>query len=519
MNKCSKKLGINFDLKFSDIQSVNPSFDSAKIAIAYAGRNRNMSSISKEAFEAALPTIKNVPLVGRYIEDEDDFGAHDIRVVVKGDEFDVQNATVPFGVIPESASQWWEEITEEDGTVRDYLFTDCLLWKRQPGYKCLANQNKWHQSMEIDLNKYLVDQDGYCVIEDFTYTAFCILGNSVEPCFESASVQLTSDAAVSVYKQQFSLMLDDLKREFGAKEVAFNSKEENTMKMTNEVREAILAEFNIKLEDLSFELTDDMTEEELREKLTNENKGPEPTPEIDPAEKNNSDEIEEVDVQDLKGDVADLPIDAQETPIIDNPVDAGSVQQSYAATYGQKRDAIRNALPYGENVCSWLMDFDDVYAYFEVTTYTEDSYEENNYRAKYIYDSQTMTASISDQEPIVCRWLTIEENAKIDADRDLLAELQAFKAEHLAAEHRAAVDAALEEFADMNGNEEFEALKEIAYELETIEALKKECYAIKGKFSYSKPEKATKTNVKVPIAVVEKKSDPVGDLFAVYGKK
>jgi hypothetical protein len=164
-------------------------------------------------------------------------------------------------------------------------------------------------------------------------------------------------------------------------------------------------------------------------------------------------------------------------------------------------------------------DFDDVYAYFEVTTYTEDSYEENNYRAKYIYDSQTMTASISDQEPIVCRWLTIEENAKIDADRDLLAELQAFKAEHLAAEHRAAVDATLEEFADMNGNEEFEALKEVAYELETIEALRKECYAIKGKFSYSKPEKVNKTNVKVPITVVEKKSDPVGDLFAVYGKK
>lgn len=512
MNERSKKLGINFSLTFQDIQNVNPSFDSAKIAIAYAGKNRNMSSISKEAFEAALPTIKNVPLVGRYIEDEDDFGAHDIRVVVKGDEFDVQNATVPFGVVPESASQWWETVTEKDGTVRDYLFTDCLLWKRQAGYACLANQGKWNQSMEIDLNKYIVDNDGYCVIEDFVFTAFCILGNSVEPCFESASVQLTSEAAVSVYKQQFALMLDDLKKEFGT------NKEEKPMVMSIETRDAILAEFNVKLEDLNFELTDEMTEADFREKLAAFVEAPaaEPVADPEPAGEPEGEPAEPVAEPVADPEPATDPAPAEPAA---EPAPADFTKNTYAATYGQMRDAIRNALPHGENLYSWLMDFDDTYAYFEVTTYTEDNYEEKHYRAKYVYDNQAMSASIGEHEPIVCRWLTLEENAKIDSDRDLLAELQAFKNDQLAAQHRANVDATLEAFSDLEGNEEFEALKQNAYSIESIDALKKECYAIKGKFAYAKPEKSNKNPVKVPISSAGNVSDPVGDLFAMYGKK
>lgn len=514
MNKRSKKLGINFDLKFKDIQNVNPSFDSAKIAIAYSGRNRNMSSISKEAFEAALPTIKNVPLVGRYIEDEDDFGAHDIRVVVKGDEFDVQNATVPFGVVPESASQWWEQVTEEDGTVRDYLFTDCLLWKRQPGYACLANQGKWHQSMEIDLNKYVVDNDGYCVIEDFVYTAFCILGNSVEPCFESASVQLTSDAAVSVYKQQFSLMLEDLKSEFGTQEVIFNHEEEPKM-LTNEIIEAILAEFNVKLEDLSFEVTEDMTEEELREKLT-------AAAETSVIEEIVDDSVAEEPAADpAETEVIEESVEEHEEHVDEVIEESVSGTENFAYTYEQRRQAIQNALPCDENTYSWLMDFDDTYAYFEMHVWNDGDVTESYNRVSYMIDDASMTAAIgSEYEPIICKWLTMEENARIEADRELLAELQAFRDDRLTAEHHDAVDAVLIDFDDLSENTEFEALRANAYSFEDVEDLRKECYAIRGKFAVVKPKENNKTNVKVPIGVAhDKKNDPVGDLFARYGKK
>lgn len=509
MNNCSKKLGINFDLTFQDIKNVNPSFDSAKIAIAYEGKNRNMSSISKEVFETALPTIKNVPLVGRYIEDEDDFGAHDIRVVVKGDEFDVQNATVPFGVVPESAEQWWEEVTEEDGTVRNYLFTDCLLWKRQPGYECLANQKKWHQSMEIDLNKYVVDAEGYCVIEDFTYTAFCILGNSVEPCFESASVQLTSDAAVSIYKQQFALMLADLKDEASKAETYVE--EEPVVKITAEARDRILAEFNIKLEDVSFELTDDMTEEEFRTALT---EMAEATPVEDPAPAEGTENPTEAPVEEPAETPNGEPVVEAEppTPVVE--------QKSFSATYNQKRQALQNSLPVSDNVYCWLMDFDDSYVYYEQIEFADDDRTEINLRASYVFDIDTLSAQISsDTEIIICKWLTLEENAKVEADRALLEELKTFKQERLQADHENEIDLAVEEFADLEGIEEFETLKANAYSFENADALRKECYAIKGKREYAKPDNQNKKTVRVPIGVTVSGNDPVEALFATFSKK
>ena len=73
--------------KFSirEISDINPSFALAKVAIAYAGRNRNYTSISKEVFEKAIPSLFNCPLVGRYDPELDDFGSHDIRIVQTDD--------------------------------------------------------------------------------------------------------------------------------------------------------------------------------------------------------------------------------------------------------------------------------------------------------------------------------------------------------------------------------------------------------------------------------------------------
>ena len=46
-----KNIYLDFDLRFQEIKELNPSFDIAKIAVAYHGRNRNRSFISKEVFE------------------------------------------------------------------------------------------------------------------------------------------------------------------------------------------------------------------------------------------------------------------------------------------------------------------------------------------------------------------------------------------------------------------------------------------------------------------------------------
>lgn len=218
-----RKLGINFELNFNEIIQANKSFKKAKCAIAYAGKNRNRSYISKETFEAALPSIKNIPLVGNYDIEKNQLGSHDLRIVTDSEgQAKLINATVPFGVVPESANQWWEEVNGID-----YLWTDVLLWDRSPITEFVVNNRKVAQSMEINVfdDKYEILEDGVCKINEFQFEALCAIG--VEPCFESANIQIAQNYVLSDYAKQFSMLLNDLKE--------FNEEGEIDLKKKNSV--------------------------------------------------------------------------------------------------------------------------------------------------------------------------------------------------------------------------------------------------------------------------------------------
>ena len=206
----NKKLKLDFEMTIFDVVDLNKSFASAKVLIAYTGRNRNYSDIGKQAFIDALPSIKNIPIVGRYDVDKDDFGGHDIKVINKEDGIDIVNTTIPFGVVPESANQWFETRIV-DGEEKECLFTDVVLWKRQHGYEHIASVGTLGQSMEINIDSYVVDSDGYCIIDKFQFEALTILGDDITPCFENACVQMYSNEIVSDFKLQFSEMLREFK--------------------------------------------------------------------------------------------------------------------------------------------------------------------------------------------------------------------------------------------------------------------------------------------------------------------
>ena len=206
----NKKLKLDFEMTIFDVVDLNKSFASAKVLMAYTGRNRNYSDIGKQAFIDALPSIKNIPIVGRYDVDKDDFGGHDIKVINKEDGIDIVNTTIPFGVVPESANQWFETRIV-NGEEKECLFTDVVLWKRQHGYEHIASVGTLGQSMEINIDSYVVDSDGYCIIDKFQFEALTILGDDITPCFENACVQMYSNEIVSDFKLQFSEMLREFK--------------------------------------------------------------------------------------------------------------------------------------------------------------------------------------------------------------------------------------------------------------------------------------------------------------------
>ena len=185
----NKKLKLDFEMTIFDVVDLNKSFAAAKCLVCYTGRNRNYSDIGRQKIIDAIPSIKNIPVVGRYDVDKDDFGSHDVKVVNKKDGIDIVNATIPFGVVPESANQWFETRIV-DGEEKECFFTDVVLWKRQHGYEHIAKAGTISESMEIDVSEYMIDQDGYCIIDKFQFEALCLLGESVEPCFENACVQM-----------------------------------------------------------------------------------------------------------------------------------------------------------------------------------------------------------------------------------------------------------------------------------------------------------------------------------------
>lgn len=252
MNDKNVRLVFNSALK--NIMSCNESFDQGVLRIAYHGENRNGSYISKEVFEKCLPSMYNVPVVANYMRDDDMIGGHDIEIVRKDNFPKMVNITHPVGVVPESASNWWELVTEEDGAIHEYLCTDVLLWKRQEAYEKIVSDGIVYESMEIKVKEDHLD-NGVYVIDDFEFLAFCLLGNC-EPCFESASLATFSSDA---FTSELYAMLEEVPM------ATRNYLEGVTNKLVNK-KLKLVEKYGLTLDDLDFELAA-YTIDEVEDKL------------------------------------------------------------------------------------------------------------------------------------------------------------------------------------------------------------------------------------------------------------
>ena len=182
---------LNFNSMVSDYEIVNPEFARVKVYVCYAGRNRNKSSIDERVLEKMSQSIYGVPMVAEYDKEHNCFKGHGGKVEITDEGIDFVETTVPYGFVDPKTPVFYEEVTELDGiTKHNYLCCYAYLWyKRYPEVESvLRNQDnkKIGQSMEIEVESYEIDEDGYCVIKDGHFSALTMLG--VEPCFESASV-------------------------------------------------------------------------------------------------------------------------------------------------------------------------------------------------------------------------------------------------------------------------------------------------------------------------------------------
>ena len=206
----------------SSMKQLNKQFALVDILLCYHGKNRNMTAMTKEVIEAALPSLYGIPIVGEYIYLDDgsqDFGSHGGKIIISDKGIKFEDTTKPYGFITKEAvdNAKWVTITEKNGIQQhEYLeLKNCIVWeKRYEEVSALLDKN-YGQSMEIEISSGDYDSDGYYNIKEMTFSAACILGSNpdgtdVIPCFESACIGRHYE--LDSFKKEFALMLDEYRK-------------------------------------------------------------------------------------------------------------------------------------------------------------------------------------------------------------------------------------------------------------------------------------------------------------------
>lgn len=194
-------------------ESNNPLFSVGKIYVMHTGENPNGSYISKETVERNLRTISNIPIIGEFSVEAENFKGHGGEVLITEEgEMNYIHTTSPLGVVPESADIYWESITDKEGVEREYLVVDGIyMWNRYEKEVLALKEDEFGQSMEIEVDDYEFNEDeNHIRIEDFSFSALCILGidkngaERVKPAFDDAKIITYSK---NNFKDELSEML------------------------------------------------------------------------------------------------------------------------------------------------------------------------------------------------------------------------------------------------------------------------------------------------------------------------
>ncbi|WP_405168526.1 hypothetical protein [Paenibacillus sp. FSL H3-0286] len=213
---------MRFSVKIDNVEKVDSRFSKCKIRVLYAGLNRNNTYISEKAINEASTSIFNIPIVGEYNKDSQNFRGHGGKIDTSGDKPEYVETTMAYGVVPESANIYWESVEENDGTVNKYYVVDgAYLWTDRYEEANDLLEREYNQSMEIkniEGNFSTIDGKKVYEVKKFVFSGLCILGvnkesdpnGNVTPCFESASIVAYS-LIDNNFKNDFSNMVSELK--------------------------------------------------------------------------------------------------------------------------------------------------------------------------------------------------------------------------------------------------------------------------------------------------------------------
>ena len=450
----NKHTSITFKAKVKPIKPVNEEFTLCKAYVMGLGVNRNFSYISREATDAALPTLGYCPVVGHLIRKEDGtyyMGSHDYTIT---EDWELKSITVPYGVVVEDSFDY--EDVEEFGETVTYLTANIILWTGR--YEDLnsaiySDDFYFNQSMEINPKQWrnYKEDSNYTDIVDYSFSALCLLGKAdsestnghtdenehSEPCFISASV-----IPIEFSKSEFAEAMNEMKEK-----LSFCLKNQSSTTVTDVTMEVDIDKNNggsTMAEEIKNEVVDEVTETVVEETL---------------------EETVENTVEDVAEEVVEETADDTTDEIVDETVEEN------------KEDA-----PTEEVV--------------EETT-EETVVEESNEDYSVLYS---------------------ELKEKYDALENEVVSLREYKQTKESEERKCAEDALFADYEETIGEtEEFKSLKEKASEF-SLDALKKECLCIVGMYSMTNKTKETNKSdsLKFSLEPETSEDEPYGGLMKKY---
>lgn len=500
MSKIGETAYINYTSDISDIRDIdNPSFARASLLVCYTGRNRNGSYISREAIESAMPTIYNCPVVCNYDIDTDTIGGHDVKYVADDNgTVAMMNMTDGVGVVPESAK--WDFVARKDGDAEhEYLRVDVLLYKRSAVYQKILKDGICAESMEIHIGDGHAMDDGSYSIDSFNFEAFCLLGEGVTPCFESASVRLY---AHDDFADKLRRMMEDYKAEFAM----VNASTDEDDKNTNEGGECrmditeILAKFNLTVEQIDFDYSG-MSAEEIEseiQKRVDEGKFGLTGQQLVDGLYAALDSLGTITIHDYWDD---SDYEMPQYGYVDY-----DISQNTVIVYDRKDNYTLYGFTYSINGDNVVIDAESKKKkridYVDFDEGTTGSFSFKDIAAAEVGPAIKAYGKCASDKFAAER---DELNGKIESYaaeveklNSAVSELTEYKNGVIAAQRKADTDALFAQFADLNGNEAFESLRENCGEMELPE-IEEKCFAIRGrvntKFALNESGKAPRLPV------------------------
>lgn len=508
------QLRLRYSSSVERLREVNSSFDSGVLKVAYVGKNRNGSSISKEAFERSIHTIYNCPIVCNYNREEDSIGSHDMEVVSKNGEMQLVNLTQPVGVIPESANYWWEVCEDQKGS-HEYLCVDALIWKRQEAYQKIKDNVVTDESMEIKVKDGRM-KDGVYEIDAFEFLAFCLL-ESAEPCYESASLKMFE---VDEFRAKYVQMMEDFKESFALvsspEGVDIQKNHSGKGGETLDKMTELLAEFGLTEEQLDFDVQG-MSEEELRAELEKRYKEEDPEGKQDftlSGEQFREELFRALGAEKVSTEWGEynrycyFDYDAEKSEVYCYDSQDWIL---YGFAYTVNGDALEVDFASKKRKRISVVDFEDGSA--EPTSqFTLDevgkvfaAQKEAELSAKFAQEKSELEGKFQ---------TATEKIASQDAE---LNELRAFKEERIEMDREAREQEVFAMFPDLDGVEAFEELKTECGDM-TIEDLENACFAIRGRtMSVKNFSMQKKKPTRLPVEKARGGDDePYGGLFLEF---